>query len=91
MRVTFDSLIHESQTEDRISKLSTAPSSAAKTLRPPKGERMLHIRLDPELHRALRVIVAKHDTTLQEWVVRALTAAVLENGTRGPADSQETD
>jgi predicted HicB family RNase H-like nuclease len=80
-----------SQMEERISKLPTAHRSADKTIRPPKGERMLHIRLDPELHRALRVIVAKQDTTLQEWVVRALAAAVRENGTREPADSQETD
>jgi predicted HicB family RNase H-like nuclease len=52
---------------------------------------MLHIRLNPELHRALRVIVAKQDTTLQEWVVRALTAAVHDVGIHEPVDSQESD
>ncbi|MDX2204020.1 MAG: hypothetical protein NW223_14815 [Hyphomicrobiaceae bacterium] len=49
---------------------------------------MLHIRLGSELHRALRVIVAEQDTTLQEWVVRALTAAAREAGMRKPTDSQ---
>lgn len=48
-------------------------------------ERMLHIRLDPELHRALRVIVAEQDTTLQEWVVRTLAAAA-----RRSADDSDT-
>jgi len=37
---------------------------------------MLHIRLDAKLHRRLRLIVAAQDTTLQEWVVRTLAAAV---------------
>ena len=37
--------------------------------------RMLHIRLDPGLHRTLRMIVAAQDTTLQEWVVRTLASA----------------
>lgn len=50
---------------------------------------MLHIRLDPELHRALRLIVAEQDTTLQEWVVRALTAAARDAGVRGSSDSQD--
>ncbi|MBL8526350.1 MAG: toxin-antitoxin system HicB family antitoxin [Burkholderiales bacterium] len=41
---------------------------------------MLHIRVGPELHRALRVIVAEQDTTLQEWVVRTLADAVRKAG-----------
>jgi predicted HicB family RNase H-like nuclease len=49
---------------------------------------MLHIRLDLELHRALRVIVAEQDTTLQEWVVRALAAAARDASMRGPTDEQ---
>jgi hypothetical protein len=53
---------------------TTRPSSARK-----EGvERMLHIRLDAELHRRLRLIVAAEDTTLQEWVVRTLAAATQD-------------
>lgn len=37
---------------------------------------MLHIRLDADLHRRLRVIVAAQDTTMQEWVSRTLATAV---------------
>jgi predicted HicB family RNase H-like nuclease len=37
---------------------------------------MLHIRLDPDLHKTIRLIVAEQDTTLQDWVTRALKAAV---------------
>ena len=44
---------------------------------------MLHIRLDTELHRTLRLIVAAEDTTLQEWVVRTLAAAVRESHETG--------
>jgi predicted HicB family RNase H-like nuclease len=45
---------------------------------------MLHIRLDPELHRTLRMIVAAQDTTLQEWVVRTLAAAADGAGPDSP-------
>jgi predicted HicB family RNase H-like nuclease len=38
-------------------------------------ERMLHIRLDAELHRRLRLIVAARDTTMQDWVSKALASA----------------
>jgi len=41
---------------------------------PDKG-RMVHIRLDPELHRKLRLVVAVGDTTLQEWIARTLEDA----------------
>jgi predicted HicB family RNase H-like nuclease len=34
--------------------------------------RMVHIRLDSELHRKLRLVVAAEDTTLQEWIARTL-------------------
>jgi predicted HicB family RNase H-like nuclease len=37
--------------------------------------RMVHIRLAPELHRKLRLVVAAHDTTLQEWIARTLEDA----------------
>ena len=50
---------------------------------------MLHIRLDAELHRALRVIVAEQDTTLQDWVVRTLATAAREVSAPGPASGSE--
>lgn len=37
--------------------------------------RMVHIRLDTELHRKLRLVVASEDTTLQEWIARTLSDA----------------
>lgn len=47
------------------------PSTASGTA---KG-RMVHIRLAPELHRKLRLVVAARDTTLQEWIARMLEDA----------------
>lgn len=41
-----------------------------------KRVRMVHIRLDPGLHRSLRLIVAEQDTTLQDWISRTLEDAV---------------
>lgn len=38
--------------------------------------RMIHVRLDPELHRRLRIIVAAEDTSMQDWLVRMVEAAV---------------
>ncbi|GLS40658.1 hypothetical protein GCM10010869_62550 [Mesorhizobium tianshanense] len=40
--------------------------------------RMVHVRLDPELHRRLRVVVAAEDTSVQEWVARVIEKAVGE-------------
>lgn len=40
--------------------------------------RMVHVRLDPELHRRLRVVVAAEDTSVQEWVARVIGKAVGE-------------
>ena len=40
--------------------------------KPDNKERMLHIRLDPDLHRRLRIIVASEDMTLQKWITRLL-------------------
>lgn len=37
--------------------------------------RMVHIRLEQELHRKLRLVVAAEDTTLQEWIARTLEDA----------------
>ncbi len=39
-------------------------------------ERMVHIRLDPELHRALRLIVAEQDTTIQNWISQTIRDAI---------------
>lgn len=50
---------------------------------------MLHIRLDAELHRTLRLIVAAEDTTLQEWVVRTLTAAARNVDGMQPSSAQD--
>lgn len=57
-------------------------AAAHKAERPAKGTatggdkgRMVHIRLDPELHRKLRLVVAAEDTTLQEWITRTLVEA----------------
>jgi predicted HicB family RNase H-like nuclease len=51
-----------------VSKGSSPDGSADKG-------RMVHIRLDPELHRKLRLVVAAGDTTLQEWIARTLEDA----------------
>jgi predicted HicB family RNase H-like nuclease len=40
---------------------------------------MVHIRLDPDLHRRLRVVVAAEDTSVQDWVARVIGKAVVEN------------
>ncbi len=40
--------------------------------------RMVHIRLEPELHRTIRLVVAAEDTTLQEWIARTLEAAAAK-------------
>lgn len=39
-------------------------------------ERMVHIRVSPELHRKLRLIVAAQDTSLQDWIAQTLEDAV---------------
>jgi len=38
--------------------------------------RMVHFRLDPEVHRRLRMIVAAEDTTMHDWLARLAEAAV---------------
>ena len=43
------------------------------------GSRMVHVRLDPDLHRRLRVVVAAEDTSVQEWVARVVEEAVSES------------
>lgn len=41
-------------------------------------ERMVHIRVSPELHRKLRLIVAAQDTSLQDWIAQTLEDAVRQ-------------
>lgn len=55
----------------------TVARAAAKSKRP-DGPRMVHVRLDPELHRRLRIVVAAEDTSMQEWLARAVEKAVSE-------------
>lgn len=38
--------------------------------------RMVHIRVDPEVHRRLRIVVAAEDTSIQEWLARVVESAV---------------
>lgn len=55
----------------RTRKRGTTPEAVDK-------ERMVHVRLEPELHRKIRLIVAAEDTTLQEWIARTLEAAAAK-------------
>jgi len=49
--------------------VTEAPATSGK-------ERMVHIRVSPELHRKLRLIVAAQDTSLQDWIAQTLESAV---------------
>lgn len=40
--------------------------------------RMVHIRLDADLHRRVRMLVAAEDTSVQEWALAVVTKAVSE-------------
>ena len=54
----------------------------ARTAAKPKrsdGSRMVHVRLDPDLHRRLRIVVAAEDTSVQEWLARVVEKAVSES------------
>lgn len=51
--------------------------AAAKSKRSERP-RMVHVRLDPELHRRLRIVVAAEDTSMQDWLARAVERAVSE-------------
>ena len=39
---------------------------------------MVHVRLEPELHRKLRMVVAAEDTSVQLWMVQVVEKAVSE-------------
>lgn len=51
---------------------------AAAKSKPPRGPRMVHVRLEPDLHRRLRIVVAAEDTSLQDWMVQLVEKAVAE-------------
>ena len=42
------------------------------------GPRMVHVRLEPDLHRRLRIGVAAEDTSVQDWMVQLVEKAVTE-------------
>lgn len=41
------------------------------------SHKMVHVRLDPELHRRLRIVVASEDTSIQDWLSNAVERAVV--------------
>ena len=41
-------------------------------------KRMVHIRLEPELHRWLRIIVAAENTSMQDWLAGTVEQVVSE-------------
>lgn len=51
--------------------------AAAKSKRS-DGPRMVHVRLEPDLHRRLRVVVAAEDTSVQDWMAQLVEKAVTE-------------
>ena len=50
------------------------------------GPRMVHVRLEPDLHRRLRIVVAADDASVQEWMVELIEKTVTE---RWPAVTKE--
>jgi len=65
-------VLQESQIREGI-----VARAAAKSRRPDEP-RMVHVRLDPELHRRLRIVVAAEDTSMQDWLARTVEKAVSE-------------
>jgi len=45
-------------------------------------DRMIHIRLDEQIHRQLRILVAKKDTTIQQLVSDLIRCEITESGKR---------
>ncbi len=39
---------------------------------------MVHVRLEPDLHRRLRILVAAEDTSVQDWMAQLVEKAVTE-------------
>ena len=44
-----------------------------------KQERMVHVRLDEDLHRRLRVYVAARDLSIQEWVASVIAREIAND------------
>lgn len=42
----------------------------------PKRGRLIHVRLDAETHRRLRVATAERDATIQDWVATLIERAL---------------
>jgi predicted HicB family RNase H-like nuclease len=40
--------------------------------------RMVHVRLEPDLHRRLRMVVAAEDISVQQWMSRIVEQAIAE-------------
>lgn len=66
-------MLQESQTWEGI-RLARAALKSKRS----DGSRMVHVRLDPELHRRLRIVVAAEDTSVQDWLARVVERAVTE-------------
>lgn len=45
------------------------------------GERMVHVRLEEELHRRLRILVAAEDESIQEFVSKLIEREIGERET----------
>jgi predicted HicB family RNase H-like nuclease len=43
---------------------------------------MVHVRLEPDLHRRLRIVVAAEDTSVQDWMAQLVEKAVTEHWPR---------
>ena len=50
--------------------------------RGPAKQRMIHVRLDSETHRKLRVRVAEKDVSIQEWVTSLIAEQLASYETR---------
>lgn len=61
------------KTRTARTRRSAGESPAHKSVK--EKDRMVHIRLSPELHRKLRLVVAAEDTNLQDWIARTLQEA----------------
>ena len=53
-----------------------------------RKKRMLHIRLEAELHQRLRLIAAAEDTSLQDWITRTLEQAAARAKPKGLANKK---
>jgi len=49
---------------------------------------MVHVRLDPEQRRRLRILVAAEDTSVQDWLARAVKKAVSQESPNGAKEGE---